>query len=48
MQLTLEPQETTELEVIIRGDLNDPQVSQIIAALNAVRAISRLFLYRAS
>lgn len=46
MKLTLEPQETTELEVIIRGDLNDPQVSQIIAALNAVRAISRLFLYR--
>ncbi len=46
MKLTLEPEEREELEVILRGDLNDPQVSQIIAALNAVKAISRLFLYK--
>ena len=46
MKLTLEPQETAEPEIIIRGNLNDPQVSQVIAALNTVRAISRLFLYR--
>ena len=46
MKLTLEPQEQPELEVVIRGNLNDPQVSQIIAALNSVKAISRLFLYQ--
>ena len=31
MKLTLEPEEREELEVVIRGDLNDPQVSQIVA-----------------
>ena len=46
MKLTLEPEEREELEVVIRGDLNDPQVSQIVAALNTVKAISRLFLYQ--
>lgn len=46
MKFTLEPAENEELEIIIRGNLNDPQVSQIIAALNAAKAISRLFLYR--
>ena len=46
MKLTLEPSPRPELEVVIRGDLNDPQVSQIIAALNSVKAISRLFLYQ--
>ena len=46
MKLTLKPEEREELEVVIRGDLNDPQVSQIVAALNTVKAISRLFLYR--
>ena len=46
MKLTLEPSAQPELEVIIRGDLNDPQVSQIIAALNAAKAISRMFLYQ--
>jgi DNA-binding LytR/AlgR family response regulator len=46
MKLTLESAQQPELEVVIRGDLNDPQVSQIIAALNAVKAISRLFLYQ--
>ena len=46
MKLTLEPSSNPELEVVIRGDLNDPQVSQIIAALNSVKAISRLFLYQ--
>lgn len=45
MKFTLEPAENEELEVIIRGNLSDPQVSQIIAALNAAKAISRLFLY---
>ena len=46
MKFTLEPAEQAELEVIIRGNLNDPQVPQIIAALHAAKAISRLFLYR--
>ncbi len=46
MKLVLEPGSQPELEVVIRGNLNDPQVSQIIAALNAAKAISRLFLYQ--
>lgn len=46
MKFTLEPAEIHELEVIIRGDLNDPQVPKIIAALTAAKVISRLFLYR--
>lgn len=46
MKFTLEPAETNELEIIIRGDVSDPQVSKIIAALTAAKVISRLFLYR--
>lgn len=46
MKLTLEPDDRHELEVILRGDLNDPQVSRIIAALNTAKVISRLFLYQ--
>lgn len=46
MKFTLEPAENAELEIIIRGNLNDPQVSQIIAALNAAKVMSRMFLYR--
>ena len=46
MKFTLEPAENTELEIIIRGDLNDPQVQSVIAALTAAKVISRLFLYR--
>lgn len=46
MKFTLEPTENDELEIVIRGDLNDPQIPRIIAALNAAKVISRLFLYR--
>ncbi|MCD8357352.1 MAG: LytTR family transcriptional regulator [Clostridia bacterium] len=46
MKFTLEPAENDELEIIIRGNLNHPQVPQIIAALNAAKVISRLFLYQ--
>ncbi len=46
MKFTLEAAETDELEIIIRGDLNDPQVARVIAALTANKVISRLFLYQ--
>ena len=46
MKFTLEPADNRELEIIIRGDVNDPQVAQVIAALTAAKVISRLFLYR--
>lgn len=46
MKLTLEPSDQPELEVIIRGNLDDPQAVQIIAALHSSKAVSRLFLYR--
>lgn len=46
MKLTLEQADTTELEVIVRGNLTDPQVSQIIAALGSLHSVSRLFLYQ--
>lgn len=46
MKFTLEPADNEELEIIIRGNLSDPHVPQIIAALNTARVISRLFLYR--
>ncbi|MDO4174771.1 MAG: LytTR family DNA-binding domain-containing protein [Eubacteriales bacterium] len=46
MKFTLEPAEQDELEIIIRGDCNDPRIPRIIAALNAAKVISRLFLYR--
>ena len=33
MKFTLEPADNEELEIIIRGNLSDPHVPQIIAAL---------------
>ena len=37
MKFTLEPADNEELEIIIRGNLSDPHVPQIIAALNTAR-----------
>lgn len=45
MKLTLEQADNAELEVIIRGNLTDPQVSQLVTVLNSTHTISRLFLY---
>ena len=35
MKITLQPSDSEALEVIIRGNLSDPQIPQIIAALHA-------------
>ena len=44
MKITLQPSDSEVLEVIIRGNLSDPQIPQIVAALHAAKATSRLFL----
>lgn len=46
MKFTLESADNEELEIVIRGNLSDPHIPQIIAALNTARVISRLFLYQ--
>ena len=46
MKITLQPSDSEALEVIIRGNLSDPQIPQIIAALHAAKATSCLFLYQ--
>lgn len=46
MKFTLKSADNEELEIIIRGNLSDPHIPQIIAALNTARVISRLFLYQ--
>lgn len=46
MKLTFEQAENEELQVIIRGDLNAPEIPRIIAALNQAKVLSRLFLYQ--
>ena len=46
MKITLQPSDSEALEVIIRGNLSDPQIPQIVAALHAAKATSRLFLYQ--
>ncbi len=45
MKIILEPDANQELEVIIRGNLDDPQVQQIISSLHRVGGIAKLFLY---
>ena len=45
MKLTLEPDKSRELEVIIRGNIDDPDFPRIIAALNQSKVWSKLFLY---
>ena len=46
MKITLQPSNNKELEILIRGNLSDPQIPQIITALHAAKATSRLFLYQ--
>ena len=45
MKITLEQSDSPELEVVIRGDLTDPAIPQMVAALNRFGGMSKLFLY---
>lgn len=45
MKITLEQQDTNDLEIIIRGNLSNPKISDIIAAVNKTEGLSKLFLY---
>ena len=45
MRIILEDGENRELEVVIRGDLTDPAIPQMVAALNRFGGMSKLFLY---
>ncbi|MBR3867486.1 MAG: LytTR family transcriptional regulator, partial [Butyricicoccus sp.] len=46
MKITFEQAMLPEPEVIIRGDLADPRVSELAAAVQKAVGVSRLFLYR--
>ena len=45
MKIILEQGESPELEVVIRGNLSDPQIPQLVALLNRTGGMSKLFLY---
>ena len=45
MKITLEQSDSPELEVVIRGDLTDPAIPQMVAAINRFGGMSKLFLY---
>lgn len=44
MKIILEQGESPELEVVIRGNLSDPQIPQLVASLNRAGGMSKLFL----
>ena len=46
MRISFEQAALAEPEVIIRGDLADPRVSELAAAIRKAVGVSRLFLYR--
>lgn len=46
MKITLQPSDSEALEVIIRGNLSDPQIPQIIAALLPPRQPPACFYIR--
>ena len=46
MKISIEQASLSEPEVIIRGDLSDPRVRDLAAAVQKVAGVSRLFLYR--
>lgn len=45
MKIILEQGDIPELEVIIRGNLSDPQIPQLVASINRAGGMSKLFLY---
>lgn len=46
MKITLEPVNTGETEIIIRGDISSPEVAALIGYINCGNNTSRLILYR--
>ena len=46
MKLTVEQADLAEPEIIIRGNLADPEVSHLVSILGSPRTVSRLFLYQ--
>ena len=45
MRIILEDGENRELEVVIRGNLRDPQIPRLMEALQRCGGMSKLFLY---
>lgn len=45
MKIILEQGENPELEVVVRGNLSDPQIPQLVASIHRAGGMSKLFLY---
>ena len=46
MKINLEQIESDELEIVIRGNLSDPKITEIISAIQATNGSSKLFLWK--
>lgn len=46
MKITLEQADLTEPEIIIRGDISNPQVQNIVGLLNGKQSLQKMFFFK--